>query len=236
MAEIRQLYFIIADISGYTKFVTLHKQSLLHAEKIIGNLLEAVISEAKKPLKVHELLGDAVSMYAPADDKKVTAEQIYSKIQNMYRAFNGIESSHISDCSMCACEACNNIDKLRLKVIAHIGEAAITKVGGIRKISGEDVILTHRWLKNSIPSHEYFLFSEEFTGGLSEPLRADLTPHRELLEGLGEKTAFYRNLESHIEASPPKLLNKLRKNTELNMHCLLRFFGKPKRKFLHLPE
>ena len=52
--EIRQLYFVIADISGYTRFVTSHKQNLLHAEKIVGNLLEAVMSEVRKPMKVHE--------------------------------------------------------------------------------------------------------------------------------------------------------------------------------------
>ena len=155
--EIRQLYFVIADISGYTQFVKLHRQSLLHAEKIIGNLLEAVMSEVKEPLQVHELLGDAVTIYAPVDTE-TDAAHIFEQMQRMHAAFNDTESNHISDCSLCACEACNTIDKLKLKIIAHQGEAAITKVGGIRKISGEDVILTHRWLKNSIPSKEYFLF------------------------------------------------------------------------------
>jgi hypothetical protein len=235
--EIRPLYFVIADISGYTRFVTLHKQSLLHAEKIIGNLLEAIMSEIKPPLQVHELLGDAVTMYAYADPDPSVPDQIYAQMQKMREAFNGTESSHISDCSLCACEACNNIDKLKLKVIAHIGEAAITKVGGIRKISGEDVILIHRWLKNSIPSNEYFLFTEEFANHLPGDATAEFQRHREMLEGLGSKTAFYLNLNSApVMSSKPSLFRKLQKNTEMNMHCVLRILGKPKRRFLNLPE
>jgi len=234
--EIQQLYFVIADISGYTKFVTLHRQSLLHAEKIVGNLLEAVISEAKAPLQIHELLGDAVTMYAPVDPSQSITEQIYAQMQKMHAAFNGTESDHISECSLCACEACNNIDKLKLKIIAHVGEAAFTKVGGMKKISGENVILTHRWLKNSIPSREYFLLTEEFVSTLDEKLRAGLLRHKENLEGLGARTAFYRNLNTSPEASKPSFISKLKKNTELNLHCVIRMFGKPKREFRNLPD
>lgn len=235
--EIQQLYFVIADISGYTKFVTLHRQSLLHAERIIGNLLEAVMAEAKSPLQVHELLGDAVTMYAPADPNQDIAEQIYDAMQKMHAAFNGTESDHISECSMCACDACNNIDKLKLKIIAHVGEAAFTKVGGIRKISGEDVILTHRWLKNSIPSREYFLFTEEFANAMKTEGRPALTQHKQTLEGLGAKTAFYLNLNTDPPPpGKPSYLKRLKKNTELNLHCIIRMLGKPRRQFLNLPD
>jgi hypothetical protein len=140
--EIQRLYFVIADISGYTRFVTSHKQSLLHAEKIVGNLLEAVMSEVHAPLKVHELLGDAVTMYAPAETDQPLAEQIFAQMHRMHTVFKETESNHISNCSLCVCEACANVDKLRLKIIAHTGEAAFTTVGGMPKISGEEVILT----------------------------------------------------------------------------------------------
>jgi hypothetical protein len=234
--QIQPLYFVIADISGYTRFVTLHKQSLLHAEKIIGNLLEAVMAEVKPPLQVHELLGDAVTMYAPASSVQTTSEEILAQMRRMHDAFNHAESDHVSDCSLCACDACNNIDKLKLKIVAHVGEAAFTQVGGIRKISGEDVILSHRWLKNTIPSNEYFLMTEEFTQTLGASLPAGMLRHRENLEGLGSKTAFYLNLKSTLTPESPTFLKRLRRNTELNMHCVLRFLGKPGKKFQHMPD
>ena len=47
--EIKKI-FLVLDISGYTKFVRLHRFSLIHAERIISELLESVIKEAAFPL------------------------------------------------------------------------------------------------------------------------------------------------------------------------------------------
>jgi len=233
--EIRRLYFVIADISGYTRFVTLHKQSLLHAEKIVGNLLEAVMSEVQTPLKVHELLGDAITMYAAVDPEQSATKQIYAQMQKMHAAFNKTESSHISECTLCACDACVNVDKLRLKIIAHLGEAAFTQVGGIPKISGEDVILIHRWLKNTVPSREYFLLTEEFASALDDKLPGSFQQHKETLEGLGLKTAYFLNLNPDLTPPKTNFFSKLKKNTQLNIHQTLRNLGKPGRTFRNLP-
>jgi len=230
--EIRRLYFLIADISGYTRFVTLHKESLLHAEKIIGNLLEAIMTEAQPPLKVHELLGDAVTIYAPAD--AMTPEEIFATMSRMHQAFVVVESNHVSSCSICACEACNNVDKLRLKMIVHTGEAAFTSVGGMQKISGEEVILTHRWLKNSIPSHEYFLFTQEFVSAMDPTQTEALQMHTETLEGLGMKTAYYANLSSEPEPVHASLLERLRRHTELNIYAFSRRLGLKGKPFRNL--
>ncbi len=195
------------------------------------------MSEAKHPLQVHELLGDAVTMYAPVGSAESNPEWIYTQMQKMHDAFNGTESDHISECSLCACEACNNIDKLKLKIIAHVGEAAFTKVGGLQKISGENVILTHRWLKNSIPSREYFLLTEQFANTLDDNARTGLLRHNETLEGLGAKTAFYRDLNSEPPPpAKPTFYSKIKKNTELNLHCIVRMLGKRKKEFRNLPD
>ncbi len=58
--EVKRLALVLADISGYTQFVNRHKMSLLHAEQIITDLLEAVIDQAEYPLQVSKLEGDAV--------------------------------------------------------------------------------------------------------------------------------------------------------------------------------
>jgi hypothetical protein len=54
------------------------------------------------------------------------------------------------------------VGKLKLKAILHHGEAAFNKVRQFVKIGGEDVILAHRLLKNSVPGHEYVLLSQAF--------------------------------------------------------------------------
>lgn len=233
--ELRQLYFIIADISGYTRFVTSHRESLLHAEQIIGNLLEAVMREVKPPCQIHELLGDAVTLYAPAEQEGSTAQSLYEQICRMREAFYATEATHISGCSLCACNACTNVDKLRLKVIAHTGEAAMTSVAGIRKISGENVILSHRWLKNSIPSKDYILLTDNFANAFPLYRTLGFVRHQENLEGLGLKTAFYLKGEHDvIQPAPQSYMQKLLRHTQLNLHAMRRTLGRKPAHFRNL--
>ena len=54
-------HLVIADISGYTRFLT--ESELEHATGIIGDLLNAVISAIQAPLTVSSVEGDAVFTY-----------------------------------------------------------------------------------------------------------------------------------------------------------------------------
>ena len=49
----------IADISGYTGFIRRREVSLLHAEQIVSDLIEALVSGAERPLILNKLEGDA---------------------------------------------------------------------------------------------------------------------------------------------------------------------------------
>ncbi len=48
--KIKPALLVIVDISGYTQFINHYRTSVLHAEEIITELLEAVIDRAKFPL------------------------------------------------------------------------------------------------------------------------------------------------------------------------------------------
>ena len=52
--------FFIADISGYTKFMTSKRKYLAHAQVIITELMKSIIAEIKIPLHIAEVEGDAV--------------------------------------------------------------------------------------------------------------------------------------------------------------------------------
>ena len=155
--KVRPISLVLIDISGYTRFTKLHRLSALHAEKIIGDLLESIIGRASPPLRLHEILGDAVSFYADAEINLSLADEIRRQVASIFDAFRLREGELISDCSLCICEACRNVGKLQLKAILHRGEAVFSKVAEFQKISGEDVILAHRLLKNSVPMREYIL-------------------------------------------------------------------------------
>ncbi|MFZ5447321.1 MAG: DUF2652 domain-containing protein [Thermodesulfobacteriota bacterium] len=170
--ELTQVSLILADISGYTSFVTMHRVSLLHAEQIVTELLEAVISQIEDPLILNKLEGDAAFLYARAVDAGL-AKMLLDKVLVFFTAFKARQQELIkAGEGGCSCEACCNIDQLKLKVVAHYGQAVIKQVRHLEELAGSDVILAHRLLKNKIPSKEYLLLTERFyqwSGGLPGP-------------------------------------------------------------------
>lgn len=148
---------IIADISGYTRFMVANQTELEHSQQIISALLEAIIGEIQIPLSVAKLEGDAIFLYAIKEDG------IAGRIRGKLGRFFAVFSSRLADLAAsraCQCGACRNIGQLRLKVIVHSGRAIVVDIGGRTEIAGVDVILLHRLVKNSIPSHEYIALTE----------------------------------------------------------------------------
>jgi hypothetical protein len=78
--KVRPISLVLIDISGYTRFTKLHRLSALHAEKIIGDLLESIVARARSPLVAHEILGDAVSFYAESDGSEALADEIRGQV------------------------------------------------------------------------------------------------------------------------------------------------------------
>jgi len=155
-------FLLLADISGYTHFMRETPVASSHARQIIIRLLKALINESAPPLTVAELEGDAVFFYAtvPVDDLDRIASQI--KVQ-MVRLFAGFQTERrkLSRMKACECDACSYAGDLKLKQILHVGEAAIERVNEFKKLFGVDVILVHKLLKNSVPSSEYILMTEQ---------------------------------------------------------------------------
>jgi hypothetical protein len=77
-----------------------------------------------------------------------------------------------------------------LKVIVHSGRAVFNTVGGLSQVSGTDVILAHRLLKNSVPSHEYLLMSEAAYHDLGSEMSGEFVKGEEICEGLGRVTTY----------------------------------------------
>lgn len=158
--DARDVLLMIADISGYTRFMVANQTELAHSHMIIGALLESIIAEVEIPLTVAKLEGDAVFVYFLKEgDAAASLGRISEKLPRFFSAF----SSKLRDLAItrnCSCGACANIHLLRLKVVAHSGTALLYSIAGGTELAGVDVIMVHRLLKNSIPSHEYLLLTE----------------------------------------------------------------------------
>jgi hypothetical protein len=162
--EIKEAYLILADISGYTRFVKMHRASILHAEEIVTELMEAVIDAAGPPLILNKLEGDAAFLYAPTVVRNNPDSQfILQKVWSLFPAFKARQQALIkAGEGGCFCEACCNIGELKLKAILHYGQVVIKQVHQQEELAGRNVIIAHRLLKNSLGTDEYMLTTEDF--------------------------------------------------------------------------
>ena len=185
---------IIADIGGYTRFIRAHRKTLVHAHLVINQLLEAVINSVGRSFELSKLEGDAAFFYMTVDG---TGPQEVCRLVDaavaVHRAFHE-RLARMSPNTLCGCEACTDIDQLRIKVVAHIGQALFTRIKRMTELAGEDVIRVHRMLKNEVPIPEYILCSPEVAERLRERMQGRATPIGIHLEGFSEMEYSYFDL------------------------------------------
>ena len=100
--EVKQVIMVLADISGYTRFMTAHTVSLLHAEVIIAELLEAVIDHTEYPLTLSKLEGDAAFLYLPLEaggDTRTAAQDVLRQVAAFIDAYQSERAR--TDCLQC---------------------------------------------------------------------------------------------------------------------------------------
>lgn len=117
MTQVQKVFLVLLDISGYTRFIKFHRISLIHAERIIDELLERVIAEAHPPLVLQELEGDAVYFYAISDGTREMAREVITQVRRGLAAFKGREATLVSECGICLCEACKAVGRLTMKAV-----------------------------------------------------------------------------------------------------------------------
>jgi len=146
----------IPDISGFTEFMT--KVDFELGSKVIPSLLNRIIYSNTIGLKVSEIEGDAVLFYRqgklpPLKSLIDQCKHFYIQFYEHLRTLRSNYDDH---------DKASAIPKiLGLKIILHYGdEVAPVAIDKHIKLMGEDVIVAHRLLKNSVPLDEYILLSE----------------------------------------------------------------------------
>jgi hypothetical protein len=144
----------VPDISGFTKFVK--STEINHSRHIIEELLEKLMDANELGLQVSEVEGDAILFYrfgaAP------TAGAFFRQVRKMFDSFHGHLRLYETQ-RICQCGACVTAHALTLKIVAHYGAIAESRIKEHTKLFGQDVITVHRLLKNDIEHHEYALFT-----------------------------------------------------------------------------
>ncbi len=150
----------IPDISGFTQFV--NNVELKHSQHIIRELLEIILDANEMELSVSEIEGDAILFYklGESPDLDIT----YKQVEKMFLSFHNHLEQYESR-RTCYCNACTSAIHLSLKIITHYGEFTEYRIKNFLTLIGKDIIIAHQLLKNDIPQHEYWLITNNLSGG-----------------------------------------------------------------------
>jgi len=181
-------FLVLADISGFTAFVT--ATELEHGPPIIAALLEEVIRRMSPPLAIQEIEGDAVFALG-VHGSVVPRAALLGVLRGAVAGFRTLQREMQED-ETCACHACRNIGRLRLKIVGHYGTFLQQTVGGRVQAAGKEVILAHCLLKNRLQrTVDYVLLTGPALRYMDvDPQRAGLLSHTERYEHFGEVECF----------------------------------------------
>jgi hypothetical protein len=191
---------LIADISGYTDYVV--SSPLEYAEDVVADITRDVVQRLEPVLRVNKLEGDAAIGYAL--DAELDASMLLDSIEECYfgfrRRLRGIEHS-----TNCTCNACAKAPELNLKFVVHHGEFIRRATGHGEELTGHDVILVHRLLKNTAAEvlglRGYALCSEACVNALElDPVTLGMDSHAESYPDVGDVPAWVLDLERRWEA------------------------------------
>jgi uncharacterized protein YndB with AHSA1/START domain len=195
MSKTQEGYLLIADITGYTMYLS--QSELDHAEGTLAALLELLVDHTRPPLVISRLAGDAVISYGLRDNF-FQGQTFLEMIENTYVTFRkAIERMALNN--TCQCNACANVSSLDLKFFVHFGTFARQRISDHDELVGSDVNLIHRLLKNQVSeitgSRAYTLYTEAAIRQLGlEGLSTAMTPHAEAYEHLGEVNTWIQDM------------------------------------------
>src|SRR6516165_11199324 len=82
---------ILADISGYTRYMTANARTLSHSHTIIAELIQAIASAVEIPMELVELEGDAIFLFCRKHQEpamcKGERELICRKLMEFFQRF-----------------------------------------------------------------------------------------------------------------------------------------------------
>ena len=164
-------YLLLADISGYTSFMTgvEHEHGadfsngIPAAYGVLADLLNSVIEGIQRDFALVKLEGDAVFAAAPAAGLDGQGDRVLDDLATMYRLFAASRQRAIPS-SDHVCTACPAVAHLEIKAVLHRGHSVRQAVGSGSDLLGPSVTVAHRLLKNSVRArtgiHPYLFMTD----------------------------------------------------------------------------
>lgn len=195
MLQPEPVHLLIADISGYTSYLT--GVELDHSQDILADLVGTIVTSLRPTFRLAKLEGDAAFVFAPVG--KLDGSLLLDTVERCYFAFRR-RRRDVNQATSCQCNACVRIPDLNLKFVIHQGEALRHRIAGRDELLGSDVIIVHRLLKNEVVErlsiHAYALFTQASLDGVGlDPVALGMEPLVETYEFVGEVGTWILDLE-----------------------------------------
>jgi hypothetical protein len=172
-------YLLLADISGYTAFMTSVEEAhgvdfsggIPAGFAVLGALLDTVIEGVQPVFAVAKLEGDAVFAVAPAAVLDGRGEELLGRLQALYQAFHARREDRARAARDHVCVACPVVATLDLKMVLHRGQVVRQTIGTQSELLGPAVNVVHRLLKNTIQARlgyrPYLFLTDAAASGLN---------------------------------------------------------------------
>lgn len=186
---------LIADISGYTGYLS--GVELDHAEDILADLMDTIVSSLQPGFRLTKLEGDAAFTFAVTE--KIDGSLLLDTIERCYFGFRR-RRRDVRQATSCQCNACARIPDLNLKFVVHHGTILRQRVTGHEELLGPDVILVHRLLKNHVVEvtgiEAYALFTQPCVDLMDVDVSAlGMVATSETYEHIGTISAWVHDLD-----------------------------------------
>jgi uncharacterized protein YndB with AHSA1/START domain len=195
MLQLEPVCLLIADISGYTRYLA--AVELDHAHDILADLIGTVVTALRPTFRLAKLEGDAAFVIAPAG--KLDGSLLLDAVERCYFGFRR-RRRDVSQATSCPCNACTRIPDLNLKFVVHDGMVMRQRMAGREELVGSDVIVVHRLLKNEVTERlgigAYALLTQSCVDAMGiEPSALGMQPQTETYDVVGEVETWVLDLE-----------------------------------------
>lgn len=189
--------FVLPDISGYTRYVTLNKFAVGHAQYIIFKLLNAMIDAVGDRLELSKIEGDAALFMANASS--IAPVSLGDIIVKVFHDFDQAKS-RLMRSNLCPCTACRHICDLDIKVFVHRGEAMHFRFRGATDVFGINAAVLHQMMNNQIQSRRYVMVTGTAESSVALPISGPNTTTTFSVEGLGAVSASVQDIPHALPA------------------------------------
>ncbi len=174
---------LLADISGYTSFLqdveTAHRDDAFangnvpNAYGLMSSLLDGIVGRIVPPFTLSKIEGDAVFAFAAPGSEVPHGDALLDCVRGCYADF-AARLAQAGETWTCTCDACARANTLDLKFVLHAGRYVMQEIAGSRELTGPDVVMAHRLLKNgaaAVMGHgAYVLMSAAAVSHLDVPV------------------------------------------------------------------